>query len=124
MNEHGGVDARDVHDTGRGYFWNGGMWISIGGESLAFGAFWAGAFDDIGVTEVFVRMCRISGLRVSRGEHRRATQAKGKFMSSRGVMRTFHGVVRGGGVIVGRQWHHVGESDARSLRQDGDQNQC
>lgn len=113
MNEHGGVDVRDVHDTGRGDFWNGEMWTGIGGQSLTFGAFRAGAFDDIGATNVFVR--RISGLRVSRGEHRRATQTKGKFMSSRGVMRTFHGVVRGGGVIVGRQWHHVGESDARSL---------
>src|ERR1700730_11683591 len=115
MNEHGWVDVCDVYDAGRGYFWDGGMWTGIGGESLTFGAFWAGAFHDIGASNVFVRMCRITALRVRRGEYGRTTQAKGKFMSWRGAMRTLHGVVRGGGVIVRRQGHDVGESDTRSF---------
>ncbi len=115
MNEHGGVNVCDMHDAGCRDIRNDGMRAGIGGEAPTFGAFWTGAFDDIGARDGFVRVSRFSGLRVSCGEYRRATQAKAKFMSSRGVMQAFHGVLRGGGVIVGRQRHHVRESDARSL---------
>src|ERR1700676_649908 len=116
MNEHGGVNVCDVHDAGCGDIWNGKMRARIGRESGTFGAFWTGAFDDICARDIFVRVSRVSGLRVSCGEYRWATQAKGKFMSSRGVMRTFHGVLRVSGVIVGRHGHDIRKSDARSLR--------
>jgi hypothetical protein len=107
MNEHGGVDVCDVHDAGHGDIWNGRASASICGESGAFGAFWADAVDDIGVSEIIVLARGASRLRVRGGQYGRACEAKGKLVSARDVRLTWGGVIRGGGVIVRRDGHHI-----------------
>jgi hypothetical protein len=51
MNEHGGVDVCDVHDARFGDIWDSRTGAGIDRESATFGALWADAVDDIGVSE-------------------------------------------------------------------------
>jgi hypothetical protein len=54
----------------------------------------------------------------------RSLQAlEGKCVTTGGTMRTFHSVLRAGGMIVRRQGHDIRQGDRRGFREDGDQNQ-
>lgn len=124
MNEHRGVEVCDMQDARCGGGWDQGLSVILADEAGASGTFesWA-SVDDLGASETIVWSPGDGGLRLRTCHYGRACEAKRKLASAGDARLPCGGVVYGGGVMVGRHGHHVGEGDARGFREDGGQDQ-
>jgi len=120
MNEHGGVEVCDADDARRRIRRDDRLNATFADEFGASDTFWTRVSDDIGVREVILRAPGDSGLRARGGHYRRACEAKRKLVSAGKVKLARGGMIRSGGVIVGRDGQDVREGDAGSLGQDGE----
>ena len=113
-----------MQDARCGGGWDQGLSVILADEAGASGTFesWA-SVDDLGASKTIVWSPGDRGLRVRACHYRRACEAKRKLACARNARLPCGGVVYSGGVMVGRHGHHVGESDARGFRQNGDQDQ-